>query len=378
VKPLIQGFTARASVTGEEGVIDGGHTSAIVPAPRDVWLSVLSSDPDALPSQTPDWMDAMCAGGWWRDASRLYVTRSGRRIILPMVRLGVEPLACLTSPRHGWGYGGLIADDGVSPSDVALVSNDLKSTRKFSLWIRPNPLHAKAWGERFSAGGQRIPKMSHIVDLEGGEAAVRARFNGSAIKGIKTAEKMKVRIETQSGEALLPVYFDLAVKSWAFWARRQNEPTWMGKLRGSFRDSECKWTGIAKHLGEAFQVSIAWRGEQPVASGIVLQGRNSHGVRAAMDPEARSLGASHLLNWVVLQNACAHGSQWFHMGESATSGAAEFKRSFGAKAFSFEEFRFEQVPLSRADAALRNVVKKLIGFREDCPNAAKDNREGMT
>jgi hypothetical protein len=319
----------------------------------------------------------MCSGGWWRDASRLYVTCSGRRIILPMVRLGTGPFACLTSPRHGWGYGGLIADGGVVPSDVALVSNDLQKTRKFSFWIRPNPLHAKAW-ERFSAGQQRVPKMSHIVDLEGGEAAVRARFNGSAIKGIKTAEKMKVYIETRHGGTLLPVYFELAVKSWAFWSRRQNEPRWMGRLRGHFRESERKWTSIARHLGQEFQVSIAWHGDRPVAAGIVLQGRNSHGVRAAMDPSARNLGASHLLNWVVLQNACANGSQWFHMGESATSGAADFKVSFGARAYRFEEFRFEHLPLSRADAALRHIVKKLIGFREDCPNAKKENREGVT
>jgi hypothetical protein len=265
----------------------------------------------------------------------------------------------------------------VCAEDVALAARDLAARRAVSLWVRPNPVHASLWSGSFP-GAVRTQKISHIVDLEGGPEAVRSRFGASAVKGIKTAEKRHVRVETGLGGALLPEFFQLATKSRALWARRQHEPVWLGQLRGRLRDSEAKWNRIARHLGQDFQVTVAWHEERPVAAGIVLQQGNAHGTRAAMAPEARLLGASHLINWVVLQNACAAGARRFHMGESATPGAAAFKESFGARAHAFEEFCLERVPFSRGEAIVRAAVKALIGFRGGGPSTGTDRREGTS
>src|SRR5438876_910923 len=56
------------------------------PAPRDAWEEVLRRAPLALETQSPAWADATCAAGGFEDASRLYETANGRRLVLPLLR----------------------------------------------------------------------------------------------------------------------------------------------------------------------------------------------------------------------------------------------------------------------------------------------------
>jgi hypothetical protein len=325
---------------------------------------VLASDPDALPSLSPEWIDAVCAGSPWRDASRLYVLHHGRRIVFPMTCAGVDRrLRMIVSPRRGWGFGGIIADGGVTKRDIAVVAADLARTDAVRLRIRPNPLHTEMW-DAFAPELPRVRKVAHVVDLSGGPEAVRSGFHRSATKGITTAEKNGVRIETVPGAELLGAFFTLAHKSREFAAERQHEPVWLAQMRGRLRDSEKKWDRIARSLGSRLEVSVAWYGERPAAAGIVVCGPNAHGMRAAMDPELRRIGAPHLLNWVVLQNACKEGAHWFHMGESATAGVERFKESFGARRVEYAEIEYERLPFSRADNLLRSAVKRIIRFEQ--------------
>src|SRR5919198_3090827 len=89
-------------------------TSALCPAPREAWARLVASAPRSLPSQTPRWLDAVCAVAGLEDASRLYETADGRLLVLPLVRrrlLGLD-LAEASLP-YGWGPGGLVAEGGL-------------------------------------------------------------------------------------------------------------------------------------------------------------------------------------------------------------------------------------------------------------------------
>ena len=46
----------------------------VTPAPRAAWRAVHEADPDALVSQTPDWLDCICSVAGFVDASRLSFT----------------------------------------------------------------------------------------------------------------------------------------------------------------------------------------------------------------------------------------------------------------------------------------------------------------
>ena len=112
------------------------------PAPRDAWEQALASDPTALVFQAPMWLDCLCAVGRYRDASRLYELPSGRRLVLPMVRLGCRtgPLAIEASFPPSWGMGGVVASGGPRADDLAAVFADLSQRPLMRTSLRPNPL----------------------------------------------------------------------------------------------------------------------------------------------------------------------------------------------------------------------------------------------
>ncbi len=112
----------------------------VSPAPRAAWQAALLEDPDVLPTQHPAWVDALCSTGRFTDASRLYRTPAGRRLVLPAARRAPGgPVGSVASMPTHWGFGGLIAEGGVRPADVRLVLADLAAQRVVRQSIRPNP-----------------------------------------------------------------------------------------------------------------------------------------------------------------------------------------------------------------------------------------------
>lgn len=339
----------------------------VCPAPRGEWESTRLEDPDALPTQQPAWIDAVCASGRWLDASRLYCTANGRRIVLPTVRhraggpFGVEA----SMPTH-WGFGGLIADGGVTAADVRLVLDDLAARRIVRQSIRPNPLH----GQRYDAGAPRrgvvIPRCAHVLHLAGGIDVVWKGFADSRRRAIRKAEKSSVDVECDTTGRLLPEFFELYAHNEARWAEQQHEPAALARFRTRFRDTLEKWQAIARHLDGGCRQWVARRDGRPVASIIVLFGGNAHYTRGAMDKElAGPVRANDLLMWHAIQAACAVDAGMFHLGESgASSSLADYKERFGARPYEYPELRLERLPITAADRAARTVVKRAIGFRE--------------
>ena len=81
---------------------DDGYRAS-VPALRSEWRAAFLADPHAQAFHSPEWVDAVCATGGFEDASRLYETRDGRLLVLPMVRR-----------RH---LGGVLASQASMPPD---------------------------------------------------------------------------------------------------------------------------------------------------------------------------------------------------------------------------------------------------------------------
>lgn len=339
----------------------------VSPAPRALWDATRLEDPDVLPTQSPAWTDAVCASGRWVDASRLYRNPDGRRVVLPMVRqraggsMGVEA----SMPTH-WGFGGLIADGGVTATDVRLVLGDLAARRIIRQSIRPNPRHGAMYAENAPVRSVAIARRAHVLDLAGGVDVVFKGFADSRRRAIRKAERSGVDVECDTTGRLLPEFFELYARSEARWAEQQHEPAWLARFRTHFRDTLAKWQTIAAHLEGGCRQWVARHDGRPVASIIVLFGTNVHYTRGAMDKElAGPLRANDLLMWKAIQAACEIDAESFHLGESGTSGSlSDYKERFGARPFDYPELRLERVPITRADDAARTVVKRMIGFRE--------------
>ncbi len=339
----------------------------VCPAPREAWESTCLEDPDVLPTQQPAWTDAVCAGGRFADASRLYRLPDGRRLVLPGVRLRIAGSIGFEAsmPTH-WGFGGLIGDGAVTGADVHRVLEDLSARRIVRQSIRPNPRHGRLYAEHAPRGSVTIARRAHVLDLAGGADVVFKGFTDSRRRAIRKAARSGLEVVCDTTGRLLPEFFELYARSEARWAEQQHEPAALARFRTRFRDTIAKWQTIARHLDGGCRQWVARHDGRPVASIIVLFGINAHYTRGAMDKErAGPLRANDLLMWEAIQAACAIDATSFHLGESGSSASlSDYKERFGARPFDYPELRLERIPITRADHAARTLVKRAIGFRE--------------
>lgn len=339
------------------------------PAPREVWQDALKSDADALVSQTPAWLDCICAMGGYEDASRLYETPGGRQLVLPMVRRRGLPAALTTeaSLPHGWGMGGLVASGTIHAEEVAAVLEDLAGRSVLRTCIRPNPLAGETWAAARPPGAIAIPRLAHVLDLNGGfERVWTKRFRSTTRRNVRKAEQAGLVVECDTSGKLVPVFYGLLQRSFDRWARQQHEPHPLARWRGRRRDPLHKFELIAQALGDACRIWVAWLNGQPAAAILVLQADNAHYTRGAMNKDlAGPTRANYLLHRLAIEDACRAGCRYYHMGESGSSASlAYFKSRFGATAHPYAEYRLERLPITSVDGRLRSLVKRLIGFKD--------------
>jgi hypothetical protein len=268
----------------------------------------------------------------------------------------------------GWGIGGLVSASPVRAEHVRAVVDDLTTNAPYvRLNIRPNPRAADVWRAAMPAGAHRVDRMAHAIDLDGGFDAVwHGRFSASTRKYVTKAEQAGVVVEYDDQGRLVPVYYDLFREATRRWAAQQHEPLLLARLRGQRRDPERKFVNIARIMGDACRIYVAYVDRQPAAACLVLSYHNANAARVVLDRErvGRS-GAPDLMMKCAIEDACKAGCRYFHQGESGTSkGIADFKRRVGGTAYDYEEYCLERLPVTAVDHVVRSGVKKLIRFKD--------------
>ena len=339
------------------------------PADRSVWLELMQADRSSLLSQSPGWIDCICASGSYQDASRQYELPGGRRLVLPLVRRrGIPaPLSSYASAPNSWGFGGLLSSSPLQPDDVAAVLADLARQPFLRLSIRPNPLQALIWAKACPPGWRAQPRLAHVLDLQGGFNEVWSkRFTTKTRNKIHKAERSGVSVECDESGRLVPDFYALFQRSIERWAEQQHEPLALARWRARRRDPIDKFQTITRELGTACKIWMAWVDSQPAAAILVLQDANAHYTRGAMDIDlAGPTRANYLLQKLAIEAACAAGCRHYHMGESGASDSlAHFKERFGAVPVSYAEYVIERLPITAMGASTRRLVKNIIGFKD--------------
>jgi GNAT acetyltransferase-like protein len=339
----------------------------VSPAPREAWRGVIADDPEALPEHAPEWVDALCQVAPYVDASRLYSLSDGRRFVLPLVRrTGVTAIGgTAMSYPPSWGMGGLIGD-GADPEVIRAVLTDLRATRSQRISIRPDPRRFSHWAGAVDDSVTLIKRRAHVIDLTGGAEAAIKRWNRSARRGVRLAERSGVRIEVDRSGELLDQYYQLYLRSVDRWAKRQHEPRALAHWRAARRDPLIKLRTISDFLSKAFIITMAYVKDQPAYASITLLGQTAHDTRSAMDLDrVGSTGAGELVQWTSLQLACDHGCTAYHLGESGESKSLAYsKEKFGAEPIEYAEIKVERLPYTRIDRSIRSLAKRTLGFRD--------------
>ena len=336
---------------------------------RLAWRDALRVDRDALVSQTPDWMDCVCASGRYDDATRAYRTADGHHLVLPLARRRLPGIpAVAASMPFGWGTGGLVSSRGhVLGDDVAAVLAEVVAQRALVFGVRPCPATAPVWADSVPESVTQTRHMTQSVDLTGGFDVVWRRVAATVRSHCRKAERKGVTVERDDTGRLVAVFDALYRTSVDRWAHQQHEPLWLARWRACRRDPPEKFQTVARLLGPRCRVWVAWRGGAPLAALVILiHGQHASMWRGAMDAAAsRGTGATELLHRSAIAEACAEGRRFYHLGDSAPSSAlAHTKRKLGANDLHYSGYRFERVPLTAAERVLRAQVKRVIGFRD--------------
>jgi hypothetical protein len=346
----------------------GIHVKVTSPAPRDAWLQIHQADPYALPDQTPMWLDCMLATGQYQDASRLYEIND-TKMVLPMVKVpsAISGFAVEYSNPHAWGIGGLISSRPLKREHIGAVFEDLQHLNLLHTTIRPNPMQGELWRDSAPARITTIPRLAHVLDLEGGfEKVWSKRFAGYTRTKVRKAEKSGLEVECDCTGRLIPIFYNLLIQSVDRWATRQHEPLAMATWRARRRDPISKLELIARKMGDQCCIWMAWYKGEPAAAIIVLKGTNAHSIRGAMNKElAGPTEANTLIQSLAIEDICRSGCRYYHLGETGSNQSlAHFKARFGAVGYPYAEYVVERLPLTAASQKLRSLIKTMIGFKD--------------
>lgn len=358
--------------TPTELLIDtaAGPAHMTTPAPRDVWWDLAAQDADSRVTQTPTWLDCLCATGPYRDASRLYKFDDGSQIVLPLASRRRHPqwLDAEESWPAGWGIGGPVAPGGVSPGKARALFEDLARRPVLRVGVRLRPGNTEVWERAAPADFRLEPHMTQVVDLAGGFGTVwERRFHTRVRRDVRRAEKSKVHVEVDRTGRLVPVFHDLYERSIERWAGQQHEPLALARWRRRREFPIQRLAAVAARFGASCSVWLAWYAGEPAASIVVLRyGRHAKFWRAAMNRElAHPVRATTLLNRLAIEEACKAGCGDYDMGESTPgSSLAHYKAGFGADSRSSPRYFRERLPVSAAEAGLRTAVKRIIRFQD--------------
>ncbi|RBY78261.1 hypothetical protein DQ238_12240 [Geodermatophilus sp. TF02-6] len=358
-------MTARCSTRSTQDV------HVVSPAPRDIWQQFLAADPDALPTQTPEWTDWVCRTRGWTDASRLYEFSDGRRLLLPLMawhRAGV-PITAESMP-YGLGYGGpLVAGGEITHASARSMLTDLRRRPLLRVGMVPDPLKADIWAAAAPPGAIRVPYLAHVLDLEGGFDRVwQERYRSDVRKNIRRATRQPLEVHQGSGADLVDVFAELNRRSVDRWALQRGQPLWLARLVERRRDRVGQLSSAVTALTSILTSWTAHLHGEPVAAYVLLHfGTRAYAWMSAMDKElARRTDAGALLQSLAIEHACAAGARWFLMGEAAGgSGVEAFKERFGARAVPYAALRLERLPMTAADRRLRSTVDAMITARRD-------------
>jgi hypothetical protein len=338
----------------------------VTPAPKQIWGRVYGADPDAMPSQSPAWAEGLVASGDYRDESRFYRFADGTDAVLPLFASRGTPfsLARLWSPPTGWGYGGAISTAPLTAAHLATILQDLADARPFRLQLRPNPLHSTAWKEAAGPSWIRLSRSAHVLDLSGGFDRVwKERFKPRARTTINKAERADLEIEFGNDTRLVEEFYGLLVLSFARWAENDGRPVGIARWRGRQRDPIKRFLQMVRMPGSPCRVWVARQDGRAAAAILVLQDRNAHYTRGAMDEAiAGPSSAAYLLHKRAIEAACEAGCSHYHMGDTgARSSLAQFKTRFGAVEAPFIELRLERLPFSWVDRKARSLITQTLG-----------------
>jgi CelD/BcsL family acetyltransferase involved in cellulose biosynthesis len=336
----------------------------VSPAPREAWRQLLSIDPGALPTQTPEWTDLLCRTRGWTDASRLYEFPGGRRFVLPLLARGAGGRRWSEeSMPGGFGYGGTLGSCGEpSVAEARTILADLARRPVLRASVAPSPLAAAGWTAAAPPGTHAVPYLAHVLDLDGGWDTVwTQRFRPRIRRDVRKARQQGLDVQTGPDSGVVAAFAELRRRSVERWARTRGHPLWLARQVERQRDRVGLLDAAIDSLGPMVRTWTARLHGEPVAVNVVLRfDEQAYGWLSVMDQElAQRTQAGVLLLSLAIEDACEAGARWFQLGESDPgSGVAAFKERFGGVPVPWSALFLERIPVTATGRQVRVLARR--------------------
>jgi CelD/BcsL family acetyltransferase involved in cellulose biosynthesis len=195
----------------------------------------------------------------------------------------------------------------------------------------------------------------HRLDLRPSEQSLFQGFHKDCVqRKIRRAERESLRYEEGFSDVLLKHFYKLLIIT----RRRQSLPP-----------QPLKWfRSLIASLGKKLKISVAFKGEIPVASILTLSDKRTLVYKyGCSDGRFNNLGGTALLFWNAIQDAKAKGIEELDMGRSDTDaqGLITFKEHWGATRSAVNYWRYPvQAAASRPECLIR-YAKQIISIAPD-------------
>jgi hypothetical protein len=335
------------------------------PAPRDIWKELMDDNEQVLIYQTPEWLDSLVRLGGHEDASRLYQFSTGEMAILTMVRRIGRPqsLTTYSSMPHGWGTGGIITRGLLHSGQMEEVFADLHRIGGLRTSIRLGPLTSHYWDKVQAPRWRKVVRGTHILNIQNGYQHFWEEVLSSSTRTkIRKAEKAGITVARDNHEQSLPIFYHLYMKWIEDRARQRRMPLALARLLGKLREPYEKFQSVCSQFGEACQIWIASKDDQPISAAILLI-HQAHAFYWRSYSDRRLSGptrANELLQVLMIEGAINAGCRFYHMGESGgMQSLKNYKEKFGAVEYQYKEYYLENLPWLHFQDNTHDLMKRL-------------------
>ena len=195
----------------------------------------------------------------------------------------------------------------------------------------------------------------HRLDLRLSEQELFRKFHKDSVqRKIRRAEREGLRSEEGTSETLLRHFYSLMIMT----RRGQGLPP-----------QPLNWfRSVIRSMGTNAQISVAFKGETPVASILTLTTKRTLVYKyGCSDSRFNNLGGTALLFWNAIRQAKATSIEEFDLGRSDTenAGLIRFKEQWGAERSSVNYWRYPFRAASSNPESLIRHAKKLISVAPD-------------
>ncbi len=215
------------------------------------------------PFQTPAWRGAAVRTGRFVDAT-VVVESAGREVVLPALRR--RGLPGVASLPVGWGFGGVVAPDGIPVAgDVAAVVAELGRRGVRSARLRPPPRQDAAFEESGVDWSRVLVNHSYELDLAAGWPAVSAGFASSVRRAVRKAERSGVVVERRTDREAMAEFHRLHRLSVLRWAEGTRVPGRVMQARAALAEPMAKYDAVTAALGTG--AACGWHAMRASSSG---------------------------------------------------------------------------------------------------------------